>query len=346
MARILGYCLNLFRAATLEELLVALSHLPPDIGAGLWINAPLSLELEDPGALARLARALEAGRLTPFSLNAFPYDDFHGPRVKHRVYHPAWDRPVRLEYTLRVAALLARLLPEGAEGSLSTLPVGWPGQVDPVQARQNLQRAAQGLRRLEEETGRLIHLDLEPEPGCLLSTSTDLVEFWGDLDRHFLRVCHDVCHAAVMAEDQGEVLERYRRAGLLVGKVQLSAALLVPDTSRPEARATLERLSQDRYLHQCLYQGTRFFSDLPEFLSEPLPGGELRVHFHAPLCASELAPGVLTTRDQIGPCLAALGPEAQHLEIETYTLPTLVARPEQVLREELEWFQQNFKPVD
>lgn len=345
MAPILGYCLNLFRASTLEELLAALSHLPPGIGAGLWINAPLAQQLERPEALERLIEALQAGQLTPYSLNAFPYDDFHGPVVKHRVYHPAWDRPERLEYTLRVAELLARLLPEGAEGGLSTLPVGWPGQVDPHLARHNLRQAAEGLRQLEDRTGHRIHLDLEPEPGCLLSTSTDLVEFWGDLDRQYLRVCHDVCHAAVMAEDQGEVLGRYRQAGLLVGKVQLSAALLVPDTSHPEARRLLERLSHDRYLHQCLYQKTRFFSDLPEFLPQDLPGGELRIHFHAPLCLAELGPGVLTTRDQIEPCLAALGPEVQHLEVETYTLPSLVARPEQVLRQELEWFQHVFKPV-
>ncbi|GMU55270.1 MAG: xylose isomerase [Candidatus Xenobia bacterium] len=326
--RVLGYCLNQFPKG---QLLQALDMLTPGTGAGLWINRSLARELQVPGALEALRDELHKRELIAYSLNAFPADDFHGPVVKHRVYHPAWDRVERLEYTLEVAELLAGLLPEGAEGSLSTLPVGWPGTVELGQARVHLARAAGGLRELHERTGHLIHLDLEPEPGCVLSTSADLVAFWQDLDRVYLRVCHDVCHAAVMAEGQGEALERYRRAGIRVGKVQISSALLVPDCRL--ARPALERLSQDRYLHQCLYERRQLFEDLPDFLEQDLPPGELRVHYHVPVDLLELEDGVKTTSEEIAACLAALDPEVAHLEVETYTR----IQPEAVLRRELEW---------
>ena len=63
---------------------------------------------------------------------------------------------------------------------------------------------------------------------CVLSTSADIVRFFenhllGTLDdesvRAYLRVCHDICHSAVMFEPQAEALVTYRKAGLRVGKV-------------------------------------------------------------------------------------------------------------------------------
>ena len=43
------------------------------------------------------------GQLRPYTINGFPYDNFHQPVVKHRVYLPAWWDPQRLEYTRQLA---------------------------------------------------------------------------------------------------------------------------------------------------------------------------------------------------------------------------------------------------
>ena len=133
-----------------------------------------------------------------------------------------------------------RLLPPGLEGSISTLPLAW-GQPppEPDRLRQyaaNLSQIAERLARLEAERGRLIYLCLEPEPGCVLQRSEDVVRFFEDYLlpnrnerplRRYLRVCHDVCHAAVMFEDQTAALRRYRQAGILVGKIQVSSAVVL-----------------------------------------------------------------------------------------------------------------------
>ena len=76
--------------------------------------------------------------------------------------------------------------------------------------------------------------------------------------RRHIRICHDVCHAAVMFEDQDEVLGKYAAAGMQVGKIQVSSALRMDlDLFEPPAaearRAAMKQLSQfaeDRYLHQ------------------------------------------------------------------------------------------------
>jgi hypothetical protein len=190
-------------------------------------------------------------------------------------------------------------------------------------------------------TERLIHLDLEPEPGCLLERSEDVTRFFEAhllpqdeaLVRRYLRVCHDVCHAAVMFEDQAEVLERYRGAEIGVGKIQVSSALAVcfdglAGTERASARDELAKFAEDRYLHQTVVRGDdgrhEFYEDLPAALQGHPASGTWRVHFHVPIFAEHLG-RLETTQREIGACLACLAddPEIEHLEVETYAWDVL-----------------------
>src|SRR5690606_34063727 len=90
------------------------------------------------------------------------------------------------EYTLQLIDILHALLPAGETGTISTLPIEWgtprPGDEALAVAGANLLRVAQRLSELEQETGRRISLCLEPEPGCVLQTSQDMVDFF----EHFL----------------------------------------------------------------------------------------------------------------------------------------------------------------
>jgi hypothetical protein len=285
-------------------------------------------------------------------MNGFPHGDFHRDVVKHEVYHPNWCRSERLAYTVDLIHLLAALVPAGGEGSISTLPLGWRGDVetegDLARAAANLREAAQVMAEIEQRTGTLIHLDLEPEPGCRLQESADVVEFFerrllADADRtlmlRHLRVCHDVCHAAVMFEDQEQVLAAYERRGILVGKVQVSSALHVEldDPGSDAGRAQLEELAafrEPRYLHQAVWvagpklERRRFFDDLPEAIEAARRGelepGRLRVHFHVPVFLESI--GALgTTQSTIGRCLRLMEarPEVRHFEVETYAWEVL-----------------------
>ena len=186
---------------------------------GLWLSAESAAALAEGEGAARLRDWLLENDLRVDSLNGFPYGDFHGAAVKHAVYRPNWLDRRRLDYTRTLAELLAVLLPDGAAGGISTLPLGWrtdvTGEGALAACAVHMRELCDDLRRIEEQTGRCVHVDIEPEPGCALQGSGELVQFFErHLDRgaardvlaRYLRACHDVCHAAVCFEQQADVL--------------------------------------------------------------------------------------------------------------------------------------------
>ena len=375
-----GYCTNVHAGASLDQTranlqrhAVAVKHLyspQRHMGVGLWLSAQAAKDLvESNGAPAFRDWLAERG-LVPYTLNGFPYGDFHEQVVKHRVYQPTWWEPERLEYTLRLIDLQQELLPQGLEGSISTLPIAWgapcPDRAQLELAGEQLRRAAHYMHELEERTGRLIYLCLEPEPGCVFSFADDAVHFfqWQLLDREddaivrrHLRICHDVCHAAVMFEDQQVVLLKYRDAGIRVGKVQVSAALRMdldlfePPASEAKAEAVrqLASFAEDRYLHQTVVRRRGddvFYQDLQLALDAERDNnaGQWRVHFHVPIYLREFG-RLQSTQEQIGQCLAAIKhcSDCRHFEVETYAwgvLPPALRQPELAtgIAEELRWF--------
>jgi len=308
---------------------------------------------------------LRATGLDVFTINGFPYGDFHQRVVKHAVYGPDWRTPERLSYTLDLARILAAIRP--GEGSISTLPLGWGPSLATEElvaaAATNLRRAVHALADIHEETGVLIHLDLEPEPGCRLQRAADVVSLFerhlltgtdDDLIRRHLRVCHDICHAAVMFEDQAAMLGAYDSVGVQVGKVQVSSAVRAQfdDADGDVVRAALGRFREERYLHQTMVRTEQtaepvFYEDLPDALASATPAGEWRVHFHIPIFLDRLGP-LRTTADEIDKWLMLVRdrPEICHFEVETYAWEVMPAEHKRTLAEdlaaELRWLHGRF----
>jgi hypothetical protein len=378
---ILGYCTNVHAGSDWDQFKTNLEHhagvvkriVSPEapMAVGLWISAQAAREMLTQESTPQLSELLEQCGLLPFTFNGFPYADFHLPIVKHAVYRPTWADADRLEYTINLAGIMCDLLSDfgAAEGSISTVPLGWPTDfVRPAALRQavaNLRQLCRELRRMHDETGVLIHLDLEPEPGCRIQTSESLIEFMKSLlggpheaeIRQHLRVCHDVCHAAVMFEDQKTMFENYRAAGIEIGKVQISNAIRADFRNRAVAERSqiineLKQFSEDRYLHQTMIStGDRedFFEDLPQALSErghtASTDDEWRTHFHVPVYLESF--GLLkTTRDHIVDCFKLLkGSEVKHWEVETYAWnvlppPLQVAELSEGIARELQWVRE------
>ncbi len=383
----LAYCQNIHPAESWPEAFAAIrTHAEAvrrlvapggaPFGLGLRLGARASAELDAPERLADFAKWLVDNGMYAFTVNGFPYGGFHGTRVKEQVYAPDWRDPRRLEYTLRLGRILAALLPEGAEGSISTVPGSYREWCrtpeDAAAARAGIATAAAGLADLASRTGRVVRLALEPEPDCLLATGGDMLEFWNGLFeprplaamaraamrpeetlaaalRGHLGFCVDACHLAVEFEDPATELRRLLAAGVPVPKVQVSAAPVFRLTSASPGR--LEALRDAVYLHQTrvrLPDGVlRRFSDLPaaaELANLAAGGGELRTHFHVPL--SWAGDGVAgTTRDGLGPeffRLLASG-SVPHVELETYTFAVLpeawrARSVEESLAGEYSWF--------
>ncbi len=373
----LGYCTNVHTGQDFQATLAALENCATDVwqqmrlsrplDVGLWLSATSLQELRQRDAAKRWSEWLARRHLAPYTLNGFPYGDFHQRSVKKLVYQPDWLDPKRFDYTIGLIDLLDVLLPETEYGSISTLPIAWGEPAfgpDKMQAAaDNLLRVAEYLRRLEASHGRYICLTLEPEPGCVLSQSTDALAFFdqylnSESARRYLGVCHDICHAHVMFEPQVDVIRAYRRQGVHIGKVQVSSCIrmkLDANTSlkqRADARAQLQTFAEERYLHQTVVStdgGTRrFFEDLPLALHcADIDRGsqDWRVHFHVPIYLQKMLQ-FETARDDICACLNELGSPGPfcHLEVETYAWNVLPAdlrlsRLSQGIAMELQWLE-------
>ena len=100
----------------------------PRSGPSVWAcgSPPReSRELLAGDALARFQDFLAAQQLYVFTLNGFPYGDLGAQPVKEGIFAPDWRAPRRLDYTLRLVDILARLLPAGGEGGISTVPLSY-----------------------------------------------------------------------------------------------------------------------------------------------------------------------------------------------------------------------------
>lgn len=369
----LTYCTNIHPANGLNEVRASLEayavplkeRLSPDapFGVGLRLSGSESLELLTGERLREFRSFLDERGLYVFTINGFPYGPFHGQAVKAQVHAPDWREEERVAYTLRLAHILAALLPAGQEGSISTSPLSYAAWIDRQDrptwahlARQVI-RVVEALYRLRQESGVFIHLDMEPEPDGLLQNSVELAGFFRDwllglgaeeLARHLgcpmqeakdairdhFQVCFDTCHVAVMYEEPGQALENYRQVGLRVGKIQLSSALRLPlpddQTERAALAQQLAPFAEGTYLHQVVAQERggqlRQYADLPAALPEMTDPQvtEWRVHFHIPVFLSR-AGGFQSTQDALTRTLELLSGDltGRHLEVETYTWDVL-----------------------
>ena len=352
----LAYCTNVAPSETTDGLIASLGAIWADVrrratpdgrlGLGLWLPAAVAHEVSrDSGRMRAVRDALRDAGLELVTVNAFPATSFHAPVVKDAVYRPAWTEPARFAYTCAVARAVAGIAPPGSDIPVSTLPLGFPKLAMPEQLRAAalLFATVLELHRLRELTGTTIRLALEPEPCCAIETVAEAIEFFGVAIRPFTRnltaaglsvsqaeevvhrhlgVCLDLCHAAVEHEDPVTALARLGAAGVPVFKVQVSAAVEVPDPADPAQRAALARFAEPRWLHQVGAPGGRVALDLPDAMADaPLRAAKpWRVHFHVPLHLAEVG-GLPTTRPEVERFLrhAAALDDPPVLELETYT---------------------------
>lgn len=336
----LAYCTNVHQAEDLDGVLAQLvrygepirERLGADrLGLGLWLARPVAGELlADAGAVARLRGDLARRGLEVVTLNGFPYQGFHDPVVKRKVYRPNWATPERTRYTLDLAKLLAELMPEDVvRGSVSTLPLGW--RTEWVSDNGQLGLLAEGLAAQAGDSGRPVRAAFEPEPGCVIETTAQAVRLLSEVDTEWLGVCLDTCHLAVAFEDAGEALARLAAAGLDVVKLQASCALQADRPADPATRQALASFVEPRFLHQSTESAPPGADDLDAALAGALPGERpWRVHFHVPLHADP-PPPLSSTRPVLEATLAELfgGPVARtdHVEVETYTWQVLPDAP-------------------
>jgi hypothetical protein len=382
----LSYCSNIHAGESWEEVRNNLTQYVPGIrdamvndaefGIGLRLSAAAVQDLAQPEALAEFVSFLAQNKLYVFTINGFPYGPFHGTRVKEDVYLPDWQDTERVRYTNQLADVFAKILPDNQVGSISTVPGAFKGRIkgpdDVARMVSNLVDHVAHLALLERESGKVINLALEPEPCCFLETIDEAVDFFThhlfgtqasnqliealgvseseaqSLLRKHLTLCLDLCHAAVEFEDPDECLSKLEKAGITIGKLQISSGLRLKQVNSDTVTA-LKPFDDNVYLHQVVEQhnGTiNRYTDLSEAfasLDDSTGDREWRVHFHVPIFLDELA-HFSSTQYFVSDMLNRhkLKPISNHLEVETYTWNVLpdsmrTQSVDQAIIRELRW---------
>ena len=363
----LTYCTNIHAGQSWQDIRASLDEYVPAIkstvaqsqpmGIGLRLSGEAAAVARQPEALASFRDQLSVLGAYVFTINAFPFGPFHGVRVKEDVYLPDWRDRERVAFTANSAAVLAGILPDGIEGSISTVPGAFKpnGRSSEAVAAmvRNLMMAVADLVDLKRRTGKHIALALEPEPCCFLETTDESIAFFEGallqpetldmlggitgvgrseaeiLLRRHLGICYDVCHGSVEYEDTVAALDRLLAAGIAIPKIQLSAAMRIPAMTKDLIDAVM-RYNDGVYLHQSIVRSGDNLSrhvDLPDAVTafgEGQADGEWRIHCHVPVFLADLGE-ISSTRSDLVATLAALRQRTRssHLEVETYTWDVL-----------------------
>ena len=351
----LTYCTNVHRGNSWQETFDSLEnyvmkvreHVAPDqrFAIGLRLGADTARDLADPRELYEFRKWLDQKNAYVFTINGFPYGNFHGSRVKEQVYRPDWTTNERLDYTMLLFSILEKLLEPGEEGSVSTLPGSFkaflPDQEIPDTLLQKVDACALEIEKLANSKNIDLHLGMEPEPLGLFETTPETVLFFDKLlnvgtDEEIIRkrigVNYDCCHLAIEFEDAHEGLDSLQKHGIRLSKLHLSSALSAKPTENN--LLMLRNFIEPVYLHQVTLgkdgQCIRRIKDLDTALEMQIAGNlpeadEWRIHFHVPLHAS---PGghMGDTRLHVIDTLFWLSKNqsaCSHLEMETYTWEVL-----------------------
>ncbi|MGN7990136.1 metabolite traffic protein EboE [Pedobacter sp. 22226] len=376
----LTFCTNIYAGESWEAHFAVLKdsfpklkgQLSPDapMGIGLRLSNLASIELLEENHLTIFKQWLEDEGGYVFTMNGFPYGGFHHTRVKDQVHAPDWTTDDRVNYTLRLANILSQLLPDDMDGGISTSPLSYKPWFTNAEARKNatitattnILKVAEGLHQIQEQSGKVIHLDIEPEPDGFLESGPEFIDWYEDvllpagndeaLIKKHIRLCYDVCHFAIGYEPHTSIIKELQEKGIQIGKIQISAALKAKlPASSPERKTVLDQLSrfdEPTYLHQVIARKNDStllrYPDLADALAEGEDPAveEWRAHFHVPIFVEDMGL-IQSTQSDITEVLNLQKhhPFTNHLEVETYTwevLPTALKAPlnDSIIRE-LAW---------
>src|SRR5580765_2870650 len=176
-----------------DQLWDSLQTFVPKVKARVSPNAPFGVCIrlaaptvefltDHPAARTQLKQFLADQDLYVYTANAFPYGAFKGTVVKEQVYEPDWRSEARTQYTIAVADILADVGTNAAPPSIQTAPLGFkPNVTGPdviASYTEHVLRVVAHLILIEQRTGRLVTLAIEPEPHCFLETTDETVDYF------------------------------------------------------------------------------------------------------------------------------------------------------------------------
>jgi hypothetical protein len=370
----LTYCSNIHAGESWQEVFANLQqYIPPlkatlapqqPFGIGLRLSNLAATELLMNDSIDKFKYWLAENQLYVFTINGFVYGGFHKQRVKEQVYTPDWSTTTRQDYNLKLIKILAALTPNDGESGFSTSPLSYKPLLNFHEGETIFRTASIHLAQLVAEMvliyqqeNKLLHVDIEPEPDCLLESTEEVINFFQkwllplgsrylinqlhispaqaeSYIRRHIRVCYDLCHLSLQFEKPEQIFKRFIATGIQIGKIQISSALKInipnETTKRKNLIDCLKQFADSVYLHQVIARHANnkleHYPDLEAALTkiETTQTQEWRIHFHVPMFLEHYQT-LQSTQSDIVAALKLLQQNkvTRHLEIETYTWDVL-----------------------
>ncbi|QQG46733.1 MAG: metabolite traffic protein EboE [Candidatus Azosocius agrarius] len=287
-------------------------------GIGLRISNFAVLDLNKFSYILELKKWLMCNNFYIKSLNGFPYGFFSSNYIKDDVYFPNWSNFNRYLYTRRLILFFSVILGKYNNGGISTVPISYKYFVYNfiynnvyIKSVKYLCNLIILLFNVYFNKKILLHLDVEPEPDCVVSNTSDFIFFFKKwlISRceiylvlffpfykknvifsifDYIKICFDFCHSAVQFETLKQSFNSIFIFDVNFGKFQISSALKL-DLKFYNNINIFSYLPETPYVHQVI--GNTFYGDIITYKDISLSFlflykknfMEYRVHYHVPI---------------------------------------------------------------
>jgi len=360
----LTYCSNIFKENNWKTLfnklntyINSLKKYNKPIGLSLCISNKLSNEIKKEKNISTIKNWLEEKNVYLSSINGFVYKTFHKKNIKDKIHYPDWTSKKKLNYTTNLITILRNLITKNKTGSISSSPLSYAPWIKKKNHDYILFKSSKNIaiiiKNLICSTNKnIIHIDIEPEPDCIINDSTTFINFYNKwlipiavkylndnlnfskkkaiiyIKKH-IRLCYDICHFSVNFENHKKIIHSINKNNIKIGKVQISSAMEIKIPTQNTKKAyiinDLKNVIKSPFLHQTTEKINKKlikYKDIKYALKnfENKNNSILRIHCHTPLYKKNIK-NIGTTQNETKNALIDLLNEKhiKHIEIETYT---------------------------
>lgn len=358
--RSLTYCSNIFKEKKFKKLLLKLSEYSSflkkklnkeEIGLGLCLSNKITNEILDKDNLEYFKNWCSDNYIYISSINGFVFKSFHKKKIKELIYYPDWSAKQRIDYTKNIIKLLDVFDNNLNDFSISTIPVSFKKWVKKRNKKYiyfisayNLLEIVNFLDYIEKIKQKLIHIDIEPEPGCFIENINDYIYFYyfwllpllkfffkkdESILKKYINLCYDICHFSVNYDDHVNIIKLIKDNDIVIGKIQVSSALEIFSLDKVDLINDLSFLSKSKFLHQNTYfYKNKLKRNLDLHYLHHNKFDSARIHCHMPLYMDFYKNNIRTTSYETKNVLTLLLKNflTKHIEIETYTYDMLIKK--------------------
>lgn len=358
---IITYCSNIFKNNNISELFYNLDTYNKELTQYTHISICISNKiikaLKEKKNIEKILTWNKLNRKKITLINGFVYKRFHQKKIKENIYYPDWTKKERSNFTNDTIFFAQKINRTSKVCGISTLPITYKLWMK-NDVKYNIKKCIffffdllKILINIKKYKNILIHIDIEPEPFCLLETCNDFVNFFKLwllpelkkkikiylninskkathlITKHF-NLCFDLCHSAVMFEDSKTSLNLVRKSNIKIGRIQISSAIKIKKINKKQFEK-LNFLNNSPFLHQALVKmknqklkkkDFEQIKTLKKYLIK-----EVRIHCHIPIYIKYISKYIGTTQTELKNSLINIlqHNDTKNLEIETYTYNVL-----------------------